>query len=130
MQSFRELTEKRRSIRKYTDQSITPEDVQLLLQAGLIAPTSKNKKPWKGDRSHLHHILIDIGFSHIEASFLFYGITFLLILFTYYLRTFFSNTQLMVVIAGYFVLYMIISDVLNRWRLRNPKNKYDHFPNR
>ncbi len=45
MQSFRELTEKRRSIRKYTDQSITPEDVQLLLQTGLIAPTSKNKKP-------------------------------------------------------------------------------------
>ncbi|OJU53782.1 MAG: NAD(P)H nitroreductase [Bacteroidales bacterium 45-6] len=45
MQSFKELTEKRRSIRKYTEQAIAPEDVQLLLQAGLIAPTSKNKKP-------------------------------------------------------------------------------------
>lgn len=45
MQSFKELAEKRRSIRKYTDQPIDSEDVQLLLQAGLIAPTSKNRKP-------------------------------------------------------------------------------------
>ncbi|MBP1617404.1 MAG: putative nitroreductase family protein [Bacteroidetes bacterium] len=45
MGSFKELTEKRRSIRKYTEQAIAPEDVQLLLQAGLVSPTSKNKKP-------------------------------------------------------------------------------------
>ena len=45
MHSFSQLVETRRSIRKYTDQSIDPESVQLLLQAGLIAPSSKNKKP-------------------------------------------------------------------------------------
>lgn len=45
MKDFASLTLKRRSIRKYTEQTINPEDVQLLLQAGLVAPTSKNKKP-------------------------------------------------------------------------------------
>lgn len=87
----------------------------------IIVRIAQKRKPWKGDREHLHHILIDIGFSHMQASFLLYGITFLLILFTYYLRSFFTNTQLMVVIAGYFVLYMMVSDVLNRWRIRKSK---------
>lgn len=45
MQNFKELIEKRRSIRKYSEQAIAPENVQMLLQAALVAPTSKNKKP-------------------------------------------------------------------------------------
>ncbi len=45
MKSFEELTIGRRSIRKYKSDSLKPEEVRLLLQAGLIAPTSKNKKP-------------------------------------------------------------------------------------
>jgi nitroreductase len=45
MKYFSELIERRRSIRKYTPQAIDPEVVQLILEAGLLAPTSKNKKP-------------------------------------------------------------------------------------
>lgn len=44
--NFSELITKRRSIRKFTDQPIKPEDVELILKAGLKAPSSKNAKPW------------------------------------------------------------------------------------
>ena len=52
MQNFKELTIKRRSIRKFTEQTLNPEDVQLLLQAGLIAPKGKNQK-------NLHFIAVE-----------------------------------------------------------------------
>lgn len=46
MSSFSELISKRRSIRKFTDKLISPEDVELILKAGLKSPSSKNAKPW------------------------------------------------------------------------------------
>lgn len=39
---FNELLLNRRSIRRYTDQQISAEDVKTILEAGLLAPTSKN----------------------------------------------------------------------------------------
>lgn len=41
MESFSELISKRRSIRKFTPEKLDPEDVRLLLRAGLISPSSK-----------------------------------------------------------------------------------------
>lgn len=46
MNSFHELLFNRRSIRKYTDEEITPEEVKTILEAGLVAPSSKSKMPW------------------------------------------------------------------------------------
>jgi len=37
----------RRSIRKYTDQSIEPEKLELLLKAAMAAPSAMNCKPWE-----------------------------------------------------------------------------------
>ena len=37
----------RRSIRKYTGQPVEPEKIDLLLQAGMAAPTAMNCKPWE-----------------------------------------------------------------------------------
>ena len=37
---------RRRSIRKYTEEEIPAEDVKLILEAALVAPTSKNSRPW------------------------------------------------------------------------------------
>ena len=42
MESFHDLLVRRRSIRKYTDEEIAAEDVQLILEAALMAPSSKN----------------------------------------------------------------------------------------
>ncbi len=41
MDNFSELIKVRRSMRKFTDEQISAEDVRLLLRAGLIAPSSK-----------------------------------------------------------------------------------------
>jgi nitroreductase len=38
---------KRRSIRKYTEQSVEEEKIKLLLQAGMAAPTACNNQPWE-----------------------------------------------------------------------------------
>lgn len=37
----------RRSIRRYTEQPIPADDVKLILEAGLMAPTSKNARAWQ-----------------------------------------------------------------------------------
>ena len=36
---------KRRSVRKYTEEEIPKEKMEKILQAGLLAPTSRNRKP-------------------------------------------------------------------------------------
>lgn len=36
---------KRRSVRKYTDEEIPKEKLNRILQAGLLAPTSRNLRP-------------------------------------------------------------------------------------
>lgn len=46
MSDFSKLITKRRSIRKFTDEAIKPQEVELILKAGLKAPSSKNGKPW------------------------------------------------------------------------------------
>ena len=46
MEKFHELLMRRRSIRKYTEDEISAEDVKLILEAALVAPTSKNSRPW------------------------------------------------------------------------------------
>lgn len=43
--NFSDLVLKRRSIRKFTDQTLESEQVELILKAGLSAPSSKNRKP-------------------------------------------------------------------------------------
>ena len=42
---FLDLLLKRRSVRNFTDENISKEDLNLILQAGLLAPTSRNRKP-------------------------------------------------------------------------------------
>lgn len=46
MSFFSNLITTRRSIRKFTDETIKPEEVELILKAGLKSPSSKNAKPW------------------------------------------------------------------------------------
>jgi nitroreductase len=42
-----ELLRNRRSIRKYTDKSIDPEKIELLKEAVLRSPSSRNLDPWE-----------------------------------------------------------------------------------
>ncbi len=47
MENFNSLITCRRSTRKFTDELIAPEEVQHLLKAALMAPTSKNPHSWQ-----------------------------------------------------------------------------------
>ena len=38
---------KRRSVRKYLEEPIPEDKLEKILQAGLLAPTSRNLKPWE-----------------------------------------------------------------------------------
>ena len=42
-----EVMRSRRSRRKYTEEQIPEEKLQQILQAGLLAPTSRGKRPWE-----------------------------------------------------------------------------------
>lgn len=52
MESFSELVRLRRSMRKFTDEQLTPDEVTTLLKSALMAPSSKGKHAW-------HFILVD-----------------------------------------------------------------------
>lgn len=47
MENFHDLIIQRRSIRRYTDQPIDPEHVKTILEAALLAPTSKSTRAWE-----------------------------------------------------------------------------------
>lgn len=52
MNSFQDLIIHRRSIRKYTGEQIDPDQVRMILEAGLMAPAGKRKNPW-------HFVVVD-----------------------------------------------------------------------
>lgn len=39
--------ENRRSIRKYKADTVDKKDIELILRAGILAPSAKNRQPWK-----------------------------------------------------------------------------------
>lgn len=47
MQDFNTLLVNRRSYRKYLNEPLSGDEVQLILEAALLSPTSKNKHSWE-----------------------------------------------------------------------------------
>lgn len=47
MESLHDLLIRRHSIRRYADREISAEDVKTILEAALLAPSSKRKRPWQ-----------------------------------------------------------------------------------
>lgn len=47
MEAFKDLVQMRRSHRKFTEEEISAEDVQLILRAALMSPTSKGQRGWE-----------------------------------------------------------------------------------
>lgn len=52
MENFSDLVRLRRSMRKFTDEPLTPEQVECLLRAALMSPSSKGKHAW-------HFVVVD-----------------------------------------------------------------------
>jgi len=47
MKSFHDLLISRRSIRKYTDQPLDPQEVKTIVEAALMSPAGKRRNPWQ-----------------------------------------------------------------------------------
>lgn len=47
MQNLQQLLVERHSIRRYTDQPVPADDVKTIIQAALLAPSSKSQRPWQ-----------------------------------------------------------------------------------
>ncbi|MGI6243425.1 MAG: nitroreductase family protein [Prevotella sp.] len=47
MKDFKSLVQSRRSHRKFTDQEVPAEDLQLILRAALMSPTSMGRRDWQ-----------------------------------------------------------------------------------
>jgi hypothetical protein len=83
----------------------------------------KGKSPFKADRLHLHHLMVDNGLSHIATSFILYFATISLTTFTYVFRKYFTNTQLSLSLLILFVGYLIVARQLEIRRLKFYKQK-------
>ncbi len=47
MNNFSELITTRRSIRKYTEEALQPHEVEQIMKAALMSPSSKHSTPWQ-----------------------------------------------------------------------------------
>jgi UDP-GlcNAc:undecaprenyl-phosphate/decaprenyl-phosphate GlcNAc-1-phosphate transferase len=84
----------------------------------------KGKSPFKADRLHMHHLMIDNGLSHVATSFILYFATVILTSITYFLRSFYTNTQLSFSVLALFVAYFFACQYLEVRRLKNHKTKF------
>ena len=47
MNNFTSLIKQRRSTRRFTEELLSPEQVEMILKAALMSPSSKSKNPWE-----------------------------------------------------------------------------------
>lgn len=89
----------------------------------------RGKSPFSADRLHLHHIMVDLGQPHLVASGILCGFTVVFTGIMYYLRAFFTNTQLSIGLLVVFSLYIWIGFVLERYRLKSHRDRLSDASN-
>ncbi|MBN8821350.1 MULTISPECIES: glycosyltransferase family 4 protein [Spirosoma] len=67
------------------------------------------RSPFSADRNHMHHILLDNGLSHIGATAVLCGVSLFNTILFLLLHRNISNTFSLVIIAGLFGVYMLVS---------------------
>lgn len=83
----------------------------------------RGKSPFSADRSHVHHLMVDLGLSHVMASFILYMFTIGFTSAIYFSRMYFTNTQLAVSILVIFSLYILVGFILEKERVRYVRNR-------
>lgn len=85
-----------------------------------ILRIARGKSPFYPDRNHIHHMMIDAGFSHTQASIILIVVNFVFIMLAFSLQGL-GNLSLLVVIL---VLALLLSYVL--FRISTNKQKAQH----
>lgn len=83
----------------------------------------RGKSPFKADRLHMHHLLIDNNLSHMQASFALYSTTIFFTVVTYFARSYFSNTELCFFILFLLICYFVTGNLLEIRRLKLKKEE-------
>jgi UDP-N-acetylmuramyl pentapeptide phosphotransferase/UDP-N-acetylglucosamine-1-phosphate transferase len=89
----------------------------------------RGKSPFKADRLHMHHLLIDNNLSHMQASFSLYFTTIIFTALTYFARSYFTNTQLCFFILFLLICYFIAGNLLEVRRLKVKKEELSLIDN-
>lgn len=103
---------------KFSSIGLNPKNTLLLATAMLIVPfidvlrvfiirLMNKKKPFSPDRNHIHHVLVDLGWSHIKVSIVISLVNLFLILLVYCLNFYLSNIWLTLVML-IIVLFLVI----------------------
>lgn len=90
-----------------------------------IIRIKEGRSPFIGDRKHLHHLLIDNGLSHVEASVMLVSCNLLfIIIYVFFLDTF-SINRLLLILFIVFLIYCLFAYLLSK---RLDTDKKDRQP--
>ena len=70
----------------------------------MILRIIKGKSPFHPDKNHLHHLLLDLGLSHVQVTLILLCINILFIIFVYYYRNINNNLLLSIILVLIFIL--------------------------
>ncbi|MEY2792736.1 MAG: UDP-N-acetylglucosamine--undecaprenyl-phosphateN-acetylglucosaminephosphotransferase [Bacteroidota bacterium] len=72
------------------------------------------KSPFVGDRNHMHHLLIDSGFSHVKSTFIL--LSYNLVIFGFYLinKNYLNNNSTLFYLFVNFIIYCLIGNYLSK----------------
>jgi UDP-GlcNAc:undecaprenyl-phosphate/decaprenyl-phosphate GlcNAc-1-phosphate transferase len=77
------------------------------------------KSPFVGDRNHLHHILIDSGLSHFQASVILWTFTLISTILFITISKDTDNTTSLYMLIGLFAIYMWIAHIIKNNNLKS-----------
>lgn len=80
------------------------------------------RSPFKADRNHMHHVLLDNGLTHFQTSLTFWSMTIINVVGYFLTFKYITNTQAFFVLVGLFCLYLVAGYFL---KVRAMKNKKD-----
>tara|TARA_B100001758_G_scaffold62460_1_gene51982 strand:- start:11542 stop:12582 length:1041 start_codon:yes stop_codon:yes gene_type:complete len=72
-----------------------------------IVRSSNGKNPLRAGRDHIHHALLDLGLGHIKTALILYLLSFMLILFSYFLLNFNINYSITILALVSYIILII-----------------------
>lgn len=80
----------------------------------------RGNSPFKADRRHLHHILLDLGYTHLQSTLLLIAINLMFVAFAYFFNHL-GNSMLMIIMISLSVILSFIAIRLRRQKSINEK---------
>lgn len=83
----------------------------------------KGRSPFYGDKTHIHHMLLDLGLSHFQATMVLVGVNILFVVLAFWLQSFKLNTLIFLGILFVFILLLTLIPILILKKKKSIVNK-------